>query len=77
MKRLSIGLAALAALVSFSGVAVVARAEGPVRCDVMKDGKMHTKHVKTADDCTKMHGKVISNPKAEPKAESKPESKPK
>lgn len=60
MKRLSIGLAALAAFVAFSGVAVVASAEGPVKCEVTKDGKKETKHLKTNAECTKMGGKVIT-----------------
>ena len=63
MKRLLIGLAALAAFVSFSGVAVVARAEGPVKCQVTKDGKKSVQHVATADDCTKMGGKVLKDKK--------------
>jgi hypothetical protein len=65
MKRLWVGLAALAAMVTFSGVAVVARAEGPVKCEVTKDGKKTVKHVKTNEDCTKMGGKVV--PAAEKK----------
>jgi len=62
MKRLLIGLAALAAFVSFSGVAVVARAEGPVKCEVTKEGKKETKQVATAAECTKMGGKVVVTP---------------
>ena len=59
MRRLLVGLAAMAAMVAFSGVAVVARAEGPVRCEVTKDGKKKIEHVKTNEDCTKMGGKVM------------------
>ena len=65
MRRLLVGLAAMAAMVTFSGVAVVAHAEGPVKCEVTKDGKKTIKHVKTAEDCTKMGGKVM--PAAEKK----------
>ena len=61
MKRLSIGFAALAAFVAFSGVAVVASAaEGAVKCEVTKDGKKEVKHVKTNAECTKMGGKVVT-----------------
>ena len=60
MRRLLVGLAAMAAMVAFSGVAVVARAEGPVKCEVTKDGKKKIEHVKTNDDCTKMGGKVVA-----------------
>jgi hypothetical protein len=60
MRRVWVGLAAMATMVAFSGVAVVARAEGPVKCEVMKDGKKKIEHVKTNDDCTKMGGKVVA-----------------
>ena len=60
MKRLLVGVAAMATMVAFSGFAVVARAEGPVKCEVTKDGKKKIEHVKTADDCTKMGGKVVA-----------------
>jgi hypothetical protein len=53
----------MAAMVTFSGVAVVARAEGPVKCEVTKDGKKEVKHVKTNEDCTKMGGKVLTEKK--------------
>jgi hypothetical protein len=59
MKRLLIALAALAAFVSFSGVAVVAHAEGPVKCQVVKAGKKTVEHMATAEDCTKAGGKVL------------------
>lgn len=73
MKRLSIGLAALAAFVAFSGVAVVANAAtGTVKCEVTKDGKKEVKQVKTRAECAKMGGKVLRKrmkmaPKPKPK----------
>ncbi|HVN41117.1 MAG TPA: hypothetical protein VMW19_23375 [Myxococcota bacterium] len=67
MKRLLVGFAAIAAMVAFSGVAVVARAEGPVRCEVTKDGKKKVEHVKTTEDCTKMGGKVLPEKSSTPK----------
>ena len=60
MRRVLVGMAAMVAMVAFSGVAVVARAEGPVRCEVTKDGKKKVEHVKTNEDCTKMGGKVLA-----------------
>lgn len=60
MKRLSIGLAALAAFVAFSGVSVVANAaSGPIKCVVTKDGKREVKEVKTKAECAKMGGKAV------------------
>jgi hypothetical protein len=64
MKRLSIGLVALAAFVAFSGVPVVASAAaGSVKCEITKDGKKEVKHLKTSAECTKMGGKVVTTPK--------------
>jgi hypothetical protein len=71
MKRISIGLAALAAFVSFSGVGLLARAEQPVRCEVTQAGKKEVKNAATAKACEKMGGKVVAEKETpKPKAEA-------
>lgn len=68
MKRILIGLAALAAFVSFSGVALVARAEMPVRCEVTKEGKKTTQNAANADACQRMGGTVVTAEQEKEKA---------
>lgn len=60
MRHPLIGLAALVAFLSFSGVAIVAHAAGPVKCEITTMGKKEIKEVATEADCTKMGGKVVT-----------------
>ena len=72
MKRVLIGLAAMAAFVSFSGVALMAQAEHHIRCEVTKEGKKEMKNAASAEACTKMGGKVVAEKeKSKPKEEEK------
>ena len=68
-RQIWMALAIAPMLVAFLATPTVSRAaDKHVKCEVTKDGKTETKQVKTADECTKMGGKVV--PK-EPKGEEK------
>lgn len=65
-RSLCISLALAPVLAAFLAVPISARAaehKKHVKCEVTKDGKTETKKVKSADECTKMGGKVVSEQK--------------
>jgi len=59
-RRFWIAFAMAPALASFLGapVGVQAASGKHVKCEITKDGKTETKSVKSADECTKLGGKV-------------------
>jgi len=49
----------LAALLAVPVVSHAADPAKPVKCQIKKDGKTEVKEVKSAEECTKMGGKVL------------------
>jgi hypothetical protein len=74
MQHSLIALAALAAFVSFSGVAWVARADQPVRCEVVREGKKTITNAANAEACTKMGGQVVAVKEKEKENEKEKEA---
>ena len=60
MQHSLIALATLTAFVSLSGVTSVARADQPVRCEVIREGKKTITNAANAEACTKMGGQVVA-----------------
>jgi hypothetical protein len=65
-KGLWISLVMAPVVAAFVAVPVASRAaehEKKVKCEITKEGKVETKEVKNAEECTKMGGKVVSEQK--------------
>ena len=65
-RSLWVALAMAPALALFLGVPARVQAADPakhVKCEVTKSGKTETKEVASADECTKMGGKVAEEKK--------------
>ena len=60
MKRLTRALLLTAVTTGFLGSAGIAHAAGKVSCEVTKNGKKEVVMVATAEECTKMGGKVAT-----------------
>jgi len=62
-KKLFLSLAiapVLAAFLALPAASTAAEHEKHVKCEITKDGKTETKEVKSAEECTKLGGKVVT-----------------
>ena len=65
-KSAWVSLATVPLLTALLATPVASRAAEPakhMKCETMKSGKKHTQQVKSAEECTKLGGKIVETPK--------------